>query len=204
VFSRGVFYATSFFDNKIYRITGDGTVSHFAGSGERIVKDGPVADAAFSSPNGIAVDPTGSYLYVNDYIGDASANGIARSPFSIRRIELPRLHEIIKHKLDTESTDAAKIAYRAYRDDSATSGEDTEDEINLLGWSYMSKSDYEKAIFTFEVNANSYPDSWRVYSSLGAAYMRAGENDLAISTLEKSLELKPDNIKAIERLKELQ
>ncbi len=203
VFLRGVFYATSFVDNKIYRITGDGTVSHFAGTGERSVKDGPVMDATFSSPNGIAADPTGSYLYVNDYIGDESANGIARTPFSIRRIELPRLHKIIEYKLDTESIDAAKLSYRAYKDDPAGSGEDTEDEINLLGWSYMTKKEYDNAIFTFEVNANSYPESWRVFSSLGAAYMRAEKKDLAVAALRKSLDLKPDNIKAIERLKEL-
>ena len=67
----------------------------------------------------------------------------------------------------------------------------------------MSKTDYENAIFAFEVNANSYPGSWRVFSSLAAAYMRAGKKGLAIDTLEKSLELKPDNIRAIERLKEL-
>ena len=200
---RGVFYATSFFDNKIYRISGEGVVSEFAGSGERKVQDGPVANSMFSSPNGIAVDPTGSYLYVNDYIGDESDNGIARSPFSVRRIELPRLHKVVEYKLETESIEAAGIAYRAYKDDPRNAGEDTEDEINSLGWSYMSKSDYANAISTFELNANSYPGSWRVFSSLGAAYKRAGKRDLAIGTLEKSLELNPENTKATTRLEEL-
>lgn len=203
VFVRGVFYATSYPDNKIYRINANGDVSHFAGTGERRVKDGLVADAAFSNPNGIAVDPTGSFLYVNDYIGDESANGIATSPFSIRRIELPRLNAIVKHKLGTESIDAAKIAYRSYKNDAMNSGENTENEINNLGWSYMTKNDYEHAIFIFELNANSHPDSWRAFSSLGAAYQRAGKIDPAIDALKKSLELNPDNIKATSRLKEL-
>jgi len=203
VFVRGIFYATSFFDNKIYRITGAGEVSHFAGSGERNVKDGLVVDAEFSSPNGIAVDPTGSFLYVNDYIGDEASNGISRSPFSVRRIELPRLHKVLEHALDTDSLEAAQIAYQSYRDDPINSGEDTEDEINALGWSYMTKNDYENAVFTFEVNARSHPESWRVFSSLGAAYMRAGKNRLAIEVLENSLALNPENSRATARLKEL-
>jgi sugar lactone lactonase YvrE len=203
VYLRGVFYATSFYDNKIYRINGEGVVSEFAGSGERKVQDGPVANAMFSSPNGIAADPTGSFLYVNDYVGDESDKGIARTPFSVRRIELPRLHKVVEHKLETESIEAAEIAYRAYKDDPRNAGEDTEDEINRLGWSYMSKSNYANAISTFELNANSYPGSWRVFSSLGAAYKRAGKRDLAIGTLEKSLELNPENTKATTRLKEL-
>ncbi len=203
VYLRGVFYATSFFDNKIYRITADGTVSPFAGSGERAVKDGPLATSAFSSPNGIAADPTGSFLYINDYVGDESSNGMARSPFSVRRIELPRLHEIFKHALDAGSYETAKIAYRSYKDDPANLGEHTEAEINSLGWSYMSTHDFEKAVFTFELNAASYPDSWKVFSSLGAAYMQTGENDRAIEVLKKSLSLNPDNSRATTRLKEL-
>ena len=54
VFLRGVFYATSYIDNKIYRVLPNGKLTLFAGTGERADKDGPVADAAFSNPNGIA------------------------------------------------------------------------------------------------------------------------------------------------------
>jgi sugar lactone lactonase YvrE len=203
IFLRGVFYATSFNDNKIYRITGDGEVVEFAGSGERKVEDGPVMAASFSNPNGIAADPTGRYLYVNDYVGDGSQSGIFRTPFSIRRIELPRLGSIMKYTLDTASLSAASAAYQAYKIDPLNFGEDTEDEVNLLGWSYMGNGSNDKAEFVFETNANSYPESWRVFSSLGAAYMRVGKNERAIEVLRRSLVLNPENHIAIARLKEL-
>ena len=203
VFLRGVFYATSYLDNKIYRVLPNGKLSLFAGTGERADKDGPVSDAAFSNPNGIAADPTGSFLYINDYIGSESASGVAGVPFSIRRIELPRLHKIIEHKLQTESPEAAEIAYGIYKSDPDNEGEITENEINSLGWTYLLKNDYENAIFSFELNTNSYPDSWTAFSSLGAAYMRAGDSDLAIDALEKSIELNPENTRTIARLEEL-
>jgi len=182
VYLRGVFYATSFQDNKIYRISDDGTVSIFAGTGERDVKDGLVENAMFSSPNGIAADPTGSFLYVNDYVGDEAATGMTRSPFSVRRIELPRLYKIIEHILDTESIGAAEIAYQAYKDDPSGSGEDTEEEMNVLGWTYMSRNDYGKAIFAFEANANSYPDSWRVSAAWGLRTSELAKRNLQLAS----------------------
>ena len=203
LFLRGAFYATSFNDNKVYRISSDGEVVEFAGSGERKVEDGLIRTASFSSPNGIAADPTGSYLYINDYVGDALKRGILRTPFSIRRIELPRLGSIMAYTLDTESMTAASAAYQAYKLDPMNMGEDTENEINLLGWSYMGSGSYDKAEFVFEANAKSYPNSWRVFSSLGAAYMRVDKNDRAIEVLRRSLDLNPENRIAITRLKEL-
>ena len=203
VLLRDVFYATSFVDNKIYRISADGSVSLFSGDGERSSTDGPVAEATFSSPNGIAADPTGNYLYINDYIGDQNAMGATRSPFSLRRIELPRLNKIMAFALESESRDAADVAYRSFKDDPASAGENTESEMNSLGWGYMSRNEFENAAYVFKLNAESYPDSWRAYSSLGASYMRVEERDLAISALKKSLELNPENVRATARLKEL-
>lgn len=203
VFLRGVFFATSFIDNKIYRITGQGKVSLFSGTGERSVKDGVVEEAAFSNPNGIAADPTGRFLYINDYIGDESASGIAMSPFSVRRIELPRLHKIVAYELDNRSSDAAITAYESYRNDPANRGENTEAEINSLGWTYLLKNQYEKAVFIFELNATSYAESWSAFSSLGAAYLRYGKDKPAIKALRRSLELNPDNTRAAARLKKL-
>ena len=203
VYVRGVFYATSYVDNKIYRITADGEASLFSGDGKRGSNDGPVASATFSNPNGIAVDPTGTFLYVNDYVGDEDLTGAAKSPFSLRRIELPRLNKLLSHVLDNGTLESATMAYRKFRDDPNTGIENTENEMNSLGWKYMSQNDYEKAVFVFELNANSYPDSWRTHSSLGASYLRIDDSERAVSALKRSLGLNPENVRATDRLKEL-
>ena len=199
----GVFYATSFQDNKVYRITPDGVVGVLAGTGERGQQDGSGTEALFSNPNGIYADSTGNYLYINDYIGDPNATGIAGTPFSIRRIELPSLTRILYFKLESESIAAMKSAYRAFKSDPANAGENSETGMNQLGWKYLSQNQAPEAVALFELNAASNPDSWRVYSSLGAGYMKLDENEKAIEVLQRSVELNPQNLVAKGRLVKL-
>ena len=202
-FLRGAFFATSFQDNKIYRISLDGDVTVLAGSGERNSEDGDGAKSSFSNPNGIAADPTGTYLYVNEYVGDPNKSLIERTPFSIRRIELPRLNNQLKYAIETGGLQEARRLYDGYKSDPGNQGEETFAEINVLGWSFLQKNEYENAVFIFERNVRSYPDSWNAYSSLGAAYKRSGERKKAIDALRKSIELNPDNERAKNRLDEL-
>ena len=199
----GVFYATSFQDNKVYRITPDGVVGVLAGTGERGQQDGSGTEALFSNPNGIYADSTGNYLYINDYIGDPNATGIAGTPFSIRCIELPSLTRILYFKLESESIAAMKSAYRAFKSDPANAGENSETGMNQLGWKYLSQNQAPEAVALFELNAASNPDSWRVYSSLGAGYMKLDENEKAIEVLQRSVELNPQNLVAKGRLVKL-
>jgi sugar lactone lactonase YvrE len=201
---RGVFYATSFYDNKVYRITEDGAVTHFAGTGKREVRDGVALESAFSNPNGISADPTGTYLYINDKVSDENETESLAERFSIRRIELPRAGATVQYSLDNENASAATEAYRAHLADAANSGENTEPEMNTLGWSYLLKNDYDNSILVFELNVETYPNSWGAWSSLGAAFYRSDKRELAIKALEKSLELNPENKRAIVRLKALQ
>jgi Tfp pilus assembly protein PilF len=49
-----------------------------------------------------------------------------------------------------------------------------------------------------------YPNSYNTYDSLAEAYMDNGDKDLAISNYQKkSLELNPNNMNAVEKLKKL-
>ena len=200
---RGNFYATSFQDNKIYRITRKGELSVFAGSGERAELDGPVGQSAFSNPNGIYPDPTGTYLYVNDFVGDPINRSVVNSKFSIRQIELPRLDKLVAYLIDNESIEAATNAYHTGKGGFFAS-EDTDNEITNLGWRYMAEKNFKIAAAVFELDIKSYPDSWRAYSSLGAAYMKLRKNSLAIEALENSLRINPENAIGRARLDTLQ
>jgi DNA-binding beta-propeller fold protein YncE len=53
-------------NNAIRMITPSGTVSTLAGSGLNYYADGTGAAASFSSPQGLAIDPTGKIIYIAD------------------------------------------------------------------------------------------------------------------------------------------
>lgn len=79
----------------------------------------------------------------------------------------------------------------------------SENGMNGMGYFYMNKKDYENAIILFEMNAESFPDSWNVYDSLGEAYLAIGNKEKAIENYKKSIELNPDNENGKKILKEL-
>jgi sugar lactone lactonase YvrE len=61
----GNVYVADFANAKIRKITPDGTVSTYAGTGERGEADGTIASASFLVPQGITIDAAGN-IYVSD------------------------------------------------------------------------------------------------------------------------------------------
>lgn len=59
-------YVADYDDNRIRKITPEGIVSTVAGTGVYGLKDGPVAQAQFASPDGLVVDASGN-LFVSHY-----------------------------------------------------------------------------------------------------------------------------------------
>lgn len=62
----GSLYVADFYNNKIRKIAVDGTVSTYAGAGNRGLTNGSCATATFYAPVGVAVDAIGN-VYVADY-----------------------------------------------------------------------------------------------------------------------------------------
>ena len=75
--------------------------------------------------------------------------------------------------------------------------------MNLLGYNFLNKKQYKKAIGVFKLNIKAYPESFNVYDSYGEALMAAGDKDKAIENYKKSIELNPKNTNGLEKLKEL-
>ncbi len=62
-------FATGIGVNKIFRVTLDGNVEEFAGTGTPAVVDGPVAEASFNGPNGITADKYRKAIYISEFGG---------------------------------------------------------------------------------------------------------------------------------------
>ncbi len=62
-------FATGIGVNKIFRVTLDGKVEEFAGTGTPAVVDGPALEASFNGPNGITVDKYAKAIYISEFGG---------------------------------------------------------------------------------------------------------------------------------------
>ena len=66
--------------------------------------------------------------------------------------------------------------------------------INFLGRQFLyAHPDQEKALFYLHYNAENFPQSARVWSSLGDAYAHFDETSQAVKYYNKSLSIQPDN-----------
>lgn len=197
-FARGSFYVTGFQSQSIYQVSPEGDVTLLAGTGRLGEVDGPADRAQFSWPNGIGVAPTGDRFYVNDYLNrtppTATIRPVPRS--SLRMVKLASFADMLAAALAGDGLPALEAAYRAYKSDSSTSGLNTEAEVNALGYQLMGAGQLTAATRVFELNVETYPNSFNVYDSLAEAYMTAGDNRKAIEFYEKSLAINPGNANA--------
>lgn len=202
---RGDLYATSFQGHRIWRITLGGEVTPVAGTGERGEADGAALEATFSWPNGIAASPTQDRLYVNDFVNrfppTVEAPPVPKS--TLRQITLAPFWERLAAVRAAEGIDAMRAFYREWKSNPGTAGIYTEIEVNAYGYGLLNAGDVEGALALFELNAESYPNSFNTWDSLAEAHAAAGHTDQAIRYYERSLELNPGNDNARERLAEL-
>lgn len=69
---------------------------------------------------------------------------------------------------------------------------DNENELNSLGYLLLKHGFKKEALTIFRINANLYPESANVFSSLGEGYLKNGNSEKAIQVLENSLTLAKD------------
>lgn len=80
-------YVTKIESNRVYHIDRAGRIAPFAGTGELGLRDGRALEASLARPNGIAVAPDGTALYINNLEGPWE--GSEPTHIVIRRIDLP-------------------------------------------------------------------------------------------------------------------
>ena len=197
--SKGNFFVTSFFDHKIFKVSSDGKITHFAGTGKKGIKNGSALDSDFSNPNGIVA--ANGRLYLNDKIvyPDGRPNESV-----VREIKFSDFSTSIGKALTSGGLKEAKKVYKAFKDHPNYKNDNTEGELNQFAYRMLNQKKLDIAVGLFELNAETYPDSFNVWDSLAEAYMSDGDNQNAIKYYKKSLALNPANTNASEMLEKLQ
>lgn len=134
-------------------------------------------------------------------------NSVADKDMQVRIPELPdeiSLCQKLRLALVKEDTiEYNTLVNELIRSEEPAAGE-VEKTLNRYGYMFLrSYGGIDEAVELFRLNARLFPESSRVWDSLGEGTMIAGNNDLAISYYEKSLTLNPSNENAIRILKKL-
>lgn len=120
------------------------------------------------------------------------------------RIPLGRLKRslaiALRSIIDEKGIEAGIQKYHALKKNQFDKYNFSESELNLLGYQYLQKGDFETAITIFKLNVETFPKSANVYDSLGEAYMELGDTERSILNYKKSLRLNSGNENAREML----
>ncbi len=112
--------------------------------------------------------------------------------------------DILFETFAQKGADAAIQKYRELKSAHSIGMDFTEDDLNTLGYGLLVPERNKDAIKILKVNVEPYPQSAKVYASLGEAYMEDGDKKLAIRNFEKSLKLDAKNRDAIDNMQQLQ
>ena len=198
-------YVASIEGRQVHRVSlTTGEVTLLAGSGEEGQTDGTALEATFSALNGIAATPTGGLVFVSDFVTPQGSGSLLPpiTRFTVRMIATPSLVSRVASTFDEGGVEAVEEAYRSFRADPATAALLDEATMDAYGQAEM-RGALPLAIKIFELNAESYPGSWRAWASLAGAHEQGGDTERAIKFYEKSLSLNPDNEDLVLKLREL-
>ena len=67
-----------------------------------------------------------------------------------------------------------------------------EAQTNAIGYQFMQRSEFDRAIEVFAKNTKDHPDSWNVWDSLGEAYAAKGDTKAAVASYTKALNMVQD------------
>lgn len=99
---------------------------------------------------------------------------------------------------------AAVKQYRELKTTQAANYDFSEEVLNALGYQLLGMKKQKEAIEIFKLNVEAYPQAFNPYDSLGEAYLQAGERALALQNYKKSVELNPQNVAAVQIIKNLE
>ena len=101
------------------------------------------------------------------------------------------------------SLEAALARYREAKEKEKDAFTFGERELDVLGHRLLGRKKIREALEIFKLNAEAYPESSSVLTSLADAYLALGSRDLAVQNYKKAVQLNANNTGAIEMLRSL-
>ncbi len=186
------FFVTGFHGHEVYRLDSNGALMEVYGTGNRGLKDGKGNEANFSYPNGIAVDPDGKTIYVNEMGGEIANAVNMPGKGTIRTIRLKTIDDLMKEKIENDGIIGLVDYYKDLRK-GRFKNENTSLEMNALGYNYMITRKFKEAEVIFQLNLESYPSNTTSYARLARTMYIIGETKKAREYYKKALELSPSS-----------
>ena len=116
----------------------------------------------------------------------------------------PSLTELLKEPFVSGNSALARERFAKWRADPVHRyADDTESELNRLGYALLAEKSWAPAIAVFRLNADTFPKSANAHDSLGEAYAASGNREAAIRSYETALALEPDSASAANALRRL-
>lgn len=125
-------------------------------------------------------------------------NKMAAKYSSLKNIDLT-----IKESLLNKNTDAKIKKLVAENRKNELFLKAIESNINSLGYSFISKKDFDQAIKLFEINTKYFKNSANAWDSLAEAYLLNNDKENAIKNYTKALEVNPQLSSSIDALQKL-
>lgn len=186
------FFITGFHGHEIYRLDAKGELMEIYGTGTRGLKDGSGNEANFSYPNGIAVDPDGKTLYVNEMSGEIANAVNMPGKGTIRTLKLQTIDDLLKGKIEKDGITGLKEYYRGLKT-GRFKNENTSNEVNALGYNYLITRKFKEAEEVFKLNLETYPSDATSYARLARTMFVKGDMKKARVYYEKALEINPSS-----------
>lgn len=111
--------------------------------------------------------------------------------------------DVLRDIIRDQGIAEAQQTYRRLIDSDPEGYDFREFQLNRLGYEFLLAGDASTAVEIFRLNAETYPDGFNAWDSLGEAYRAAGQRERAIESYRRSLELNAENRNAEEMLREL-
>jgi 4-amino-4-deoxy-L-arabinose transferase-like glycosyltransferase len=122
-----------------------------------------------------------------------------------------RKYWMVIHRMDPEfedvlrrgGVDDAVTYYHRRRAQDSTLLLFTEQQLNRVGYAYLTGGKVNEALGVFKLNIEAYPESFNAYDSYGEALMADHQYELAFQNYTRSVELNPGNEDGKKKLAEL-
>tara|TARA_R110000787_G_scaffold41071_13_gene101609 strand:+ start:5612 stop:7402 length:1791 start_codon:yes stop_codon:yes gene_type:complete len=116
---------------------------------------------------------------------------------------LPSIANKLKQIIDEKGIKTIASDYAELKKNQADKYNFSEDQLNQLGYHYLSNDKVDYALAIFKLNRDTFLNSSNVYDSYGEALLKSGDKEKAIENYLKSVELNPGNDGGISVLKKL-